>query len=347
MKASHAKAERAATMNARDAHALHPKRRRALLALGSLAAVVLHAPLHAQPRFPERPISLLVPFAPGGIADLTARAVAEHMGRSLGQPVVVENKPSAGSIVASQAVATARADGHTLLLMSNGNAVSVGLFKKLPFDVQKDFAPITTLGFFDIGVFVPANSRFASLQQALGFARANPGKLNVGTIAPGSTQHLAAKLFETVAGLDVLVVPYKGSPAVLSALRSGEIDVAFEIVGPMVPQVTAGVVRALAVSSDKRNPTLPEVPTAMQAGLSGYDVASWNALAAPAGTPPEVIERLGRAARDALAAPEVQARLAPLGMRLHGSTAAELRALLGSEIQRWSAVIRAAKIEPE
>ena len=320
---------------------------RRLLLLWSLGGLALTAPLRAQTRFPERAISLLVPFAPGGIADLTARAVAEHMGRALGQPVVVENKPSAGSIVASQAVATARPDGHTLLLMSNSNAVSVGLFKKLPFDVQKDFAPITTLGFFDIGVFVAATSKFATLQQALGYARAHPGKLNVGTIAPGSTQHLAAKLFETVAGADVLVVPYKGSPAVLTALRSGEVDLAFEIVGPMVPQVAAGVIRALAVSSDKRNPALTGVPTVMQAGVAGYNVASWNALAAPVGTPPEVIDRLGRAAREAVASPEVQARLATLGMRLQGSTPAELQALLASEIQRWGAVIRAAKIEPE
>lgn len=331
-------------MNARLRRRELLSRRCFLLAPGALG---VSAPLRAQSRFPERAISLLVPFAPGGIADLTARAVAEHMGKSLGQPVVVENKPSAGSIVATQAVATARPDGHTLLLMSNGNAVSVGLFKKLPFDVQRDFAPITTLGFFDIGVFVAAQSKFATLKDALAWARAHPGKLNVGTIAPGSTQHLAAKLFETVAGVDVLVVPYKGSPAVLTALRAGEVDLAFEIVGPMVPQVAAGALRALAVSSDRRNPALPEVPTVMQAGVAGYNVASWNALAAPAGTPAEIIDRLGRAAREAVAAPEVQARLNKLGMRLHGSTPAELQALLASEIQRWSAVIRAARIEPE
>ena len=305
-------------------------------------------PALAQPRFPERPVSLLVPFAPGGIADLTARAVAEHMGKALGQPVVVENKPSAGSIVASQAVATARPDGHTLLLVSNANAVSVGLFKKLPYDTVRDFAPITTLGYFDIGLFVAGNNtRFATLRDVLAHARANPGKLNVGTIAPGSTQHLSAKLFETVAGVDMLVVPYKGSPAVLTALRAGEVDLAFEVVGPMVPQVAAGAVKALAVSSDKRNPALPEVPTVLQAGLAGYNVASWNALAAPAGTPPDVIDKLGRAAREAIASAEVQAKLGKLGMRLAGSTPGELQALLAGEIKRWGDVIRAAKIEPE
>ena len=272
--------------------------RRQSLALAS--AALAPSSLFAQPRFPERAITILVPFAPGGIADITARAVGEHMAGALGQPVVIENKPSAGSIVASQAVASARPDGHTLLLMSNGNAVSVGLFKKLPYDPQKDFAPISTLGFFDLGIFVAANSRFTTLKSLLDFARANPGKLNVGTIAPGSTQHLSAKLFETVAGIDALVVPYRGSPAVLTALRSGEIDVAFEIAGPMVPQVQAGAVRALAVSSDQRNPALPDVPTAAQAGLPGYNVASWNALAAPSGTPPEVLAALGAAFRQAI-----------------------------------------------
>jgi tripartite-type tricarboxylate transporter receptor subunit TctC len=319
-------------------------RRHTVLALG--AALAAPQAL-AQNRFPERAISLLVPFAPGGIADITARAVAEHMSKTLGQPVVVENKPSAGSIVASQAVASARPDGHTLLLMSNGNAVSVGLFKKLPYDPVKDFAPISTLGFFDIGIFVAANSRFANLKALLDFARANPGKLNVGTIAPGSTQHLSAKLFETVAGIETLVVPYKGSPAVLTALRAGEIDVAFEIAGPMVPQVQAGVVKALAVSSDQRNPALPEVPTAVQAGLAGYNVASWNAIAAPAGTPPEVLAVLGKAVREAVASAGVREKLGKLGMRVQGSSPAELQALLGSEIQRWGGVIRAARIEPE
>ena len=324
---------------------MHLTRRHTLALAG--AAALAPAALRAQPRFPDRAITVLVPFAPGGIADITARAVGEHMARSLGQPVVIENKPSAGSIVASQAVATARPDGHTLLLMSNGNAVSVGLFKKLPYDPQKDFAPISTLGFFDLGIFVAANSRFATLKALLDFARANPGKLNVGTIAPGSTQHLSAKLFETVAGIDTLVVPYKGSPAVLTALRAGEIDVAFEIAGPMVPQVQAGAVRALAVSSDQRNPALPEVPTAAQAGLAGYEVASWNALAAPAGTPPEVMAVLGRAVREAVASAAVRVRLGKLGMRVQGSSPAELQALLAGEIQRWGGVIRAAKIEPE
>ncbi|MBX3620908.1 MAG: tripartite tricarboxylate transporter substrate binding protein [Rhizobacter sp.] len=319
-------------------------RRHTLAAIGAAALPGLSI---AQPRYPDRPIQLLVPFGPGGIADITARAVAEVMAQRLGQPIVIDNRPSAGSIVASQAAASARPDGYTLLLMSNGNAVSVGLFKKLPYDTRKGFAPISTLGYFDLGLFVAAGSRFATLKDVLAFARANPGKLNVGTISAGSTQHLAAKMFETVAGLELVLVPYKGSPAVLQALRAGEIDLAFEIVGPMLPQVQAGVVKALAVSSDKPNPALPGVPTASAAGVPGYDVASWNALAAPAGTPPEVIALLNRAVREAVASPAVKDKLGRLGMRVAASTPGELEHLLASEIDRWGRVIRAAGIEPE
>jgi tripartite-type tricarboxylate transporter receptor subunit TctC len=324
-----------------------PSRRTALGAIGGIGALALTGPVRAQTAFPDHAVTLIVPFGPGGIADLTARAVAEQMAKTLGQPVVVDNRPSAGSIVASQAVAAARPDGHTLLLMSNGNAVSVGLFRRLPYDMLRDFSPVTTLGFFDIGIFAATKGRFATLRDALTFAKAHPGKLNVGTITPGSTQHLAAKLFQSVAAVDVLVVPYKGSPAVLAALRAGEVDIAFEIIGPMLSQVAAGVVKPLAVSSNQRSPALPDVPTAQQAGVPGYNVASWNAIAAPAGTPAAVVDALNRAARAAVATPAVRAQLGKLGMRLQASTPAELQTLLASEITRWGDVIRAARIEPE
>ena len=301
----------------------------------------------AQAAYPERPITLIVPFAPGGIADVTARAVAESMSRTLGQPVVVDNRPSAGSIVASQAVASAKPDGYTLLLMSNSNAVSVGLFKKLPYDTLKDFAPVSTLAFFDLGVFVTSGSRFASLRDLLRYAQEHPGALKVGTISVGSTQHLAAQLFQSTAGVEMLTVPYKGTGAVVVALRGGEIDVGLEIVGPMVPQVTSGAVRLLAVTSERPNPALPSAPTAQQAGLPGYNVASWNAIAAPAGTPPSVMERLNQAAQQALASPKVRSALEPLGVRLQSSTPAQAQALVAAEIKRWGEVIRAAKISPQ
>lgn len=327
---------------------LHPLPRRQ--ALIGAAALLATAGSRAQPRFPDRPITLVVPFGPGGIADLTARAVGEALARSLGQPVVVDNQPGAGASVASQRVARATPDGHTLLLLSNANAVAPALMKTPGPDPLKDFAPISTLGSFDLGLFAaggPTEGRFATLAAALDWARAHPGQLNIGSITVGSTQHLTAKLFEARAGIDALVVPYKGSPAVLTALRAGEIDIAVEIIGPMLPQLQAGTVRALAVTGAQRHPLLPDVLTVAQAGVAGVQVASWNALAAPAATPPAVLAQLNRAVRDAVASPAVQQRLAPLGMRLGAGTPAELQALLAAETTRWAAVVRAAKITAE
>ena len=320
-------------------------RRTALKRLGLLFTVA--GPAHAQATYPSRPITLIVPFAPGGIADITARTVAQAMGARLKQTVVVDNRPSAGSITGSAAVAQAAPDGYTLLLMSNANAVSAGLFKKLPFDVAKAFAPVATLGFFDLALFVNDASKFNSLAELLSHAKANPGKLTIGTISVGSTQHLSAELFKTRTGIDAVIVPYKGTPAVLTALRAGEIDLGFEILGPMLPQVQAKAVRALAVTSDKRFPALPNVPTVQEAGVANYGVSSWNGLAAPVGTPKAVIDLLNAAANEAVKSAPVQERLMGLGVRPQGSTPEQLHDLLGSEIKRWGDVIRAAKIETQ
>ena len=317
------------------------------LALATLLLLGLPGLASGQGAWPERPITLVVPFGPGGIADLTARTVAQAMSATLKVPIVVDNKPSAGSIVGSAAVAQAAPDGHTLLLMSNANAVSASLFKKLPFDVQKDFAPIGTLGVFDLALFVAEGSRFRSVRELLDDAKARPGKLTIGTIAVGSTQNLSAELFKARTGAELLIVPYKGTPAVLTALRAGEIDAAFEILGPMLPQLQARAVRALAVTSDQRFQALPEVPTMMQAGVADYDVASWNALAAPAKTPPAVIERLNAAANEALKTPAVRDKLLALGVRPQGGTPQQLATRLASEVAHWREVIRTAKIEPE
>ncbi|HET7526427.1 MAG TPA: tripartite tricarboxylate transporter substrate-binding protein [Burkholderiaceae bacterium] len=286
-----------------------------------------------------------MPFAPGGIADLTARAVAKEMSATLRQPMVIDNRPSAGAIVGATTVAHAEPDGHTVLLLSNANAVSVGLFRKLPFDVQRDFAPVTTLGFFDLALFVAGDSPWRGVDDVIAQAKARPRQLTFGTIASGSTQHLAAELFKSMAQIDVVVVPYKGTPAVVTALRAHEIDLAFEILGPMLPQIEGGAVRALAVTSDRRNARLPAVSTVQESGLPGYVAASWNALAVPARTPVPVIERLHRAANDALALPSVRGQLQALGVRAQGGSPDELRHLLADEITRWSKVIQSAGIE--
>ena len=316
--------------------------RRHLLAAGTAGALL--PSLSTAQSFPSKPIRIVVPFGAGGIADLTARAVANKLGAALGQSVIVDNKPGAGGVVATEAVAKAEPDGHTLLLMSNGTAVSAGLFKSLPFDAQKDFAPIVTLGFFDIAVLAAADSRFKSMQELLAYAKANPGKLNLATINVGSTQHLAAELLKSSAGLDFQVVPFNGSPAVLTALRGGQVDAAVEILGPMMGQIHSKVVRPLAVMGAKRAPALADVPTVAESGVAGFNAASWNALAAPARTPAPVIALLNREANKALGQPDLLKQLADLNVTPAGGTPEQLRDLLASETKRWADVIARAKV---
>ncbi len=320
-------------------------KRRLLLALGGCS---LARSAFAQTTWPSRPITLVVPFGPGGIADLTARTVAQAMQRSLGTPIVVDNRPSAGSVVASTAVAKAAPDGYTLLLMSNANAVSTGLFQKLPFDVVKDFAPITTLGFFDLGVFVAAGSPMRSLGDVVAHAKAEPGRLTIGTIAVGSSQHLAAELFKTKAGIDALIVPYKGTPAVLTALRAGEIDAAFEILGPMLPQVSAKVVRVLAVTSDKRA-CGPAGCADGRAKRACRAMSSRRGMRSPrrsARRPPSSSASTRPPSRR-WRSPRCSSGCRSSACARRAGSPKQLEALLASEIRRWGEVIRAAKIEPE
>ncbi len=313
------------------------------LALGLALSTSLATPVLAQ-TFPSKAVRIVVPFGAGGVADLTVRTVAAKMAEGLGQSVVIENKPGAGGVVAGDAVAKADPDGHTLLLMSNGTAVSAGLFKSLPFDTLKDFAPISTLGTFDIAIIVPANSRFKTLGEVLAFARTNPGKLNVGSINVGSTQNLAAELFKTAAGIDAQIVPFNGTPAVVTALRGGQVEVAVEILGPVMSQISAQALRALAVTGDKRAAVLPEVPTAKEAGVANLSASSWNGLAAPAKTPAAVIARLNKEITAALNAPDVKKKLADLNVDAQASSPEQTAALLASDIRRWGEVITRAKI---
>jgi tripartite-type tricarboxylate transporter receptor subunit TctC len=297
--------------------------------------------------WPAKPLRIVVPFGAGGVADLTARAVGQKLGEQLGQSVVIENKPGAGGVSAGETVVRAPADGYTLLLMSNGTAVSESLFSKLPFDARTDFAPISLLGTFDIGIVVPADSKFRTLGDFLAAARANPGKLNVATIAIGSTQNLAAQLFKTTSGVDFQVVPFNGTPAVINALRGGQVDAAVEIVAPLKGQFTANTLRAIATLGEQRPADMKDVPTAAESGgaaFRGFNVASWNALAAPKGTPRAVIDRINNELQKALASPELKNRLAEQGVVARHSTPEQLGTFLDSEIKRWSGVIERAKI---
>ena len=297
--------------------------------------------------YPKKAITIVVPFGPGGVADLTVRMVAQKMAVSMKQPIIVENRPGAGGVVAANTVAKASPDGYTLLLMSNGTAVSANLFKKLPYDTQKDFTPISTLGYFDLALLVNPKLPVKSVGELIAYAKANPGKLNIGTINRGSTQNLAAELFVSMAGMNALVVPYKGSPEVLTATTTGELDAAFEILSPALPQIKAGTVKAIAVTSAKRFSGLPNVPTVAESGLPNYQATSWNALAAPAKTPQPIVDRLHREINAAVAMPDVKARLLGLGIVAQGATPVATATLLKTDIAKWGAVITKAGIEKQ
>ena len=308
-------------------------------------ALILMMPLLAAAQaFPTKPVRIVLPFGPGGVADITTRTIAPKMSDGLGQQVLVENMPGAGGIRAAEAVARAEPDGHTLLLLTNGNAVSQALFKSLPYDPVNDFAMISTVGYFSLVIVTGANSKYKTLQEVIAAAKQNPGKLNIGTITPGGTQHLAGELFRSSAGIDALVVPHKTTGEVVIGVRNGSLDVGVDFIAPLISGIKAGDLRALAVSAGKRQPQLPDVPTVIEAGVKGYAVLSWNALAAPAKTPAAVIKRVHDELAKALAAPDVQKRFGELGVEPRASTPEQLREFFISESRRWSRVVEAAKI---
>ena len=292
-------------------------------------------------------MKIVVPFAAGGVADITARVLSQKMSESMGQQVIVENRPSAGGIIASEAVAKAEPDGYTLLFITNGNAVSASLFKSLPYDTVNDFATVSTVGFFDLVMVVNSDSKIGSVGELIAFSKANPNKLNIGTINIGSTQNLAAELFKSMSGIDAQVVPFKATPAVITALKSNDVAVAFEILAPVLAQIKGGALKALAVTSEKRFAELPNVPTVAESGVRGYQAASWNGVAAPGRTPRAIVDRLNREINAALASSDVKLRLQGLGIDARGSTPEGLRELLVSEIAKWKAVIERAKIEKQ
>ena len=318
--------------------------RRRILLTGASAMALTALGVHAQPAFPSKALRIVVPFAAGGVGDLTARAVATGLAERLGQPVVIDNRPGAGGVVAADSVARAEPDGHTLFLLSNGTAVSASLFKTLPYDTLADFTPVSTLGFFDIAVLVPADSPHGTLAQLLAHARARPGQLNIGSINIGSTQHLAAELFKSSAAIDAQVVPFNGTPALITALRGRQVDVGVEILGPALPQVRAGALRVLAVTGERRSVVLPDAPTAVELGVQGFVATSWNALAVPARTPRPVVERLQREVVTTVATPAVQQQLRALNVEPRTSTPEQAAALLKTDIERWRAVIERAGI---
>jgi len=304
-------------------------------------------PARAQAKYPDRSVRIVLPFAAGGVADITARVVAEKLSEKLGQRFYVENQAGAGGIVAARTVTSSPPDGYTLALLSNGTAVSVSLFRKLPFDPLKDFAPISSLGFFDFIFATGANSPFKSLADVIAAAKAKPGTLNVGTINVGSTQNLSAELFKTAAGIDFAIIPYRGTPEIQVALLQGDVALTIDSYSAMKGNLADGKLRALASSGAQRSEATPELASVGESGVADYDVVSWNALFAPAGTPPEIVSTLNAALREILADPDAKKRLLELGIEAKASTPQEIYDRLKSDIDKWRAVIEKAGIEKQ
>jgi len=322
-----------------------PARLRSILFMAALACVAASQPAGAATKYPDRSVRIVLPFAAGGVADITARIVAEKLSDKLGQRFYVENQPGAGGIVAARTVTSSAADGYTLALLSNGTAVSVSLFKKLPFDPLKDFTPISSLGFFDFIFATAANSPFKTLDEFIAAAKAKPGSLNVGTINVGSTQNLSAELFKTAAGIDFAIIPYRGTPEIQVALLQGDVALTIDSYSAMKGNLADGKLRALASSGAARSEATPELATVKESGVADYDVVSWNALFAPAGTPPEIVNALNAALREILADRDVKKRLIELGIEARAGTPQQILDRLTSDIDKWRVVIEKAGIE--
>jgi tripartite-type tricarboxylate transporter receptor subunit TctC len=314
----------------------------AVLVLGTTATIA--PPASAQGLYPTRPVRILLPFAAGGVADITARLVADKLGAKFGQRFYVENQPGAGGIAAARAVIAAPPDGYTLALLSNGTAISLSLFKQLPFDPVKDFAPISSLGTFDFLFVTRADAPYKTLEDFIKAAKQKPGALNVGTINSGSTQNLAAELFKTAAGTDFVIVPFRGTPEALMSLLQGDVDLMIDSFSALKGNLADRKIRPLAATGPLRSKITPDIPTLRESGLEA-SIESWNGLFAPSGTPPAVIGALHSALQDILAEPELKKKLLELGIDAKPSTPDQLAARLRADIDKWRAVIEKAGVE--
>ena len=297
--------------------------------------------------YPSRPVRLMVPFAPGGTNDVLARIVGEKLSERLGQPFVVDNRAGANSVVGSEIVARASPDGHTVLIVSAGFAVNPSLRRTLPYDTERDFAPIGLVGGGPYLMVVHPAVPAKTVQEFIAWVKSRPGQVNYASVGAGSPPHLAAELLRITAGIDMQHIPYKGGSAVLPDLMAGRVSMFFGSISTLQPHVQAGKLRAIAVTTAQRAAAMPELPTFIESGLAGYEVNGWYGLLGPGKTPRAIVNRLNLELRHVLALPETQARFAANGMEPAAGTAEAFAALIRSEIAKWAKVVRAAGIKPE
>ena len=323
------------------------KRLPVLTALLMLGAATTVAQAQSADNWPNRPIKFVVGFGPGGGTDIIARMFAQPLAQALGQPIVIENKPGAGGTVAAGQVARAAPDGYTAFIMNNGHAVSSIMYRSLPFHAVRDFAPVSMLCEQPLVVVAGRNNAPRHLDGLITRARAQPGVLNFASVGVGSTQHFAAELFKQQAGINMVHVPYKGTPQAVAATMGGEVDMLVEVASPILGQIRSGDLTPLAVTSPTRFAGLPDVPTAQEAGLANYNVTTWYGVAFPAKTPKAIVDRMNAAIQKISQDPNLINQAMNAACQTRATSPADFERHLNSEISRWEAVRKAANIEQQ
>jgi tripartite-type tricarboxylate transporter receptor subunit TctC len=322
-----------------------PRRKFLHLAAGAAALSVAPRIAGAQ-TYPTQPVRIIVGFGPGGVSDILARLIAQWLSERLGRPFVVDNRPGAGTNIATETVARAPADGYTLLWLTSSNAINATLYEKLSFDFIRDIAPVASI------VLVPSvmevNSEFPAktVPEFIAYAKANPGKINMGAAGPGSSTHIFGELFKMMAGVNLIPVQYRSSGPALTDLMAGQVQVMFDPLGSSIEYIRAGRLRALAVTTATRAEALPDVPTVGDF-VPGYEASLWQGIGAPKSTPPEIVDRLNKEINAALADPKIKARLADLGSTPLAQSPGEFAKLIAADTEKWGKVIRAANIKAE
>jgi len=309
------------------------------LSLGAFAS----RPVAAE-TYPSKPVRIIVPYGPGGIADVTMRMVADNLSKKFGQQFFIENRPGAAGVLGMQATEQAPADGYTMTMIGGGLTIAKALFKKLPYDLENDFTPISTTASYGLVIVTKADSKFKTIQDLIAAAKAKPGTINFGTINAGSAQNLSAVLFQLLAGIDVAVIPYKTTPDLANAVLRGDVDVAFEYFVGFQSPIQNNQVTVLATTGKERAANLPNIPTVAESGVPDYEVTSWNGLAVRKGTPDEIVRTLNRAVDEALKSPQVQKFSSEAGMDARSMSPEALHERIVSDVAKWARVIKQAGI---
>jgi tripartite-type tricarboxylate transporter receptor subunit TctC len=313
----------------------------------ALCALALAAAPAFADTYPSRPVRIIVPFAAGGPADLYARAIAEKLGQSLGQAFVVEDRPGGGAILGTEAVVQSAPDGYTLLMMSNTHTVNESLIPDKRYQLLRDLVPVAPVNYSDLVLVVHPSVKANTLKEFLALAKANPGKLNYASSGPGTPYHMAAELLKAMAGVDIVHIPYKGSSGARTDILGGQVQMMFDAITTMAPNVRAGKLRALATSGKVRSTVLPEVPTASEAGVPGYEAVIWLGIMAPAGTPKAIVDKLNSEIRKAVDSPDLRKAWAEQGAVPMTMTPDEFTKFMREDIEKWARIVKISGAKPD